>query len=53
MQKWEYTERRTAVNTDNPHIHWNKLGEEGWELVAIHRFGRSEQVIGFFKRPLN
>jgi hypothetical protein len=44
MQKWEYktTER---LNEDA----MNKLGEEGWELVAAVDTGYSSYL--FFKRP--
>lgn len=48
--KWEYCIKMFDLDK------WNKLGAEGWELVAIEQYQRSEyrgggmETYGYFKR---
>lgn len=55
MKKWEYL--TVTVPQFNSQIDFNKLGDEGWELVstfyhrASHSFD-SDRVTAYFKREL-
>ncbi len=52
MQKWEYL--RVLVSgeiRDNPDMELDKLGEEGWELVAVRPASVTMVEVWFFKRP--
>lgn len=43
MVKWEYL--RLDIYDGSHPIEWNKLGQEGWELVIIYA------GVAYFKRP--
>ncbi len=71
MQKWEYRvidliqEIEKESTTKKASAQWlqasdleevlNKLGAQGWELVAMHFLLEREApvVVGFFKRPIS
>jgi hypothetical protein len=53
MNKWEYKCLHAVVSKDkaNETVAWlNKLGEEGWELVAICPSSNFSQMF-FLKKP--
>jgi len=48
---WEY---RVVGQTDNPlenQAKLNRLGEEGWELVAVSMLGNGGTLAAYLKRP--
>jgi len=68
MQKWEYVTLTQIYNRDDEKYFWtdddadergaiqrlNEVGQEGWELVAVHsprHFGSTGGNLYFLKRP--
>jgi hypothetical protein len=47
--KWEY--QILYFDTNHPQDQLNKLGKDGWELVAINTT-ESQGTNGYFKRPI-
>ncbi len=46
LQKWDYRVERVAYYNEQAEPELQRLGEEGWELVAI------DEGYAFLKRPL-
>ncbi|MGH1493129.1 MAG: DUF4177 domain-containing protein [Acidimicrobiales bacterium] len=63
MNRWEYltlnleTKRLSSKIKDSANEELNELGAQGWELVSVFdtndRSGRSVDVVGIFKRPVD
>ena len=49
--RWEYHEETVTKDSPDQKEVMNRLGSEGWELVAVTLFG-SLAVVYTFKRPL-
>lgn len=45
MQKWEYKVLSRSGGPDKVTVRFNKLGDEGWELVAV------DELYAHFRRP--
>lgn len=50
-QKWEYMVIELVGGTMGTEVDFNKLGEEGWELVTMEHRPHNSNTFAYFKRP--
>lgn len=50
--KWEYKIMHEPLGGEGE-FHMNKLGQEGWELVAVTTHTHSSSAIFYFKRRVS
>lgn len=50
MTRWEYFTAPILIHASQQIL--NNFGADGWELVQIVQGANSEQLVGYFKRPL-
>ena len=51
MTKWEY--QVAPIPLHNEALMLNNFGADGWELVQIAPGMNPENLVGYFKRPLD
>ena len=50
MTTWEY--QVAPIPLHNEALMLNNFGQDGWELVTVTSGANAEQLVAFFKRPV-
>ncbi|TCK27831.1 DUF4177 domain-containing protein [Pseudonocardia endophytica] len=50
VQKWEYLSAPVLIHNTKAIL--DNFGQDGWELVTITTGANPEQLVAFFKRPV-